>query len=61
MDKAEAIVRERGCIGAYVDNFSFQAPDFYRSRGYQEFGRNDGLPAGHAWVWLRKTFIDVKN
>jgi len=59
MDKAEAVARERGCVGAYVDTFSFQAPDFYRSRGYEEFGRIEGLPAGHACIWLRKTFVDV--
>jgi GNAT superfamily N-acetyltransferase len=61
MDKAEAVARERGCIGAYVDTFSFQAPGFYRSRGYEEFGRIDGLPAGHACIWLRKTFVAVEK
>lgn len=48
MDQAEAIAREQGCIGAYVDTFSFQAPDFYRRRGYEEFGRLEQLPPGHA-------------
>jgi len=61
MDKAEAAARGRGCIGAYVDTFSFQAPDFYRSRGYEEFGRIEGLPAGHACIWLRKRFVDVEE
>jgi GNAT superfamily N-acetyltransferase len=54
MDQAEATARERGCIGAYVDTFSFQAPDFYRRRGYEEFGRLEQLPPGHACIWLRK-------
>ena len=58
MDKAEAVARERGCVGAYVDTFSFQALGFYRSRGYEEFGRIEGLPAGHACIWLRKAFVD---
>lgn len=54
--RAEKAAQERGCIGAYVDTFSFQAPDFYRKNGYEEFGRIDGLPPGHACIWLKKTF-----
>ncbi|MCL6707962.1 GNAT family N-acetyltransferase [Pseudomonas sp. R2.Fl] len=54
--KAETAARERQCVGAYVDTFSFQAPDFYRRNGYEEFGRIDGLPPGHACIWLKKTF-----
>ena len=54
--KAEDAARKRGCLGAYVDTFSFQAPDFYRKNGYEEFGRIEGLPPGHACIWLKKTF-----
>lgn len=54
--RAEEAARERECVGAYVDTFSFQAPDFYRQNGYEEFGRIDGLPPGHACIWLKKTF-----
>lgn len=57
MDKAEAVARQRGCVGAYVDTFSFQAPGFYQTRGYEEFGRIDGFPVGHACIWLRKSFL----
>ncbi|MCJ8142368.1 GNAT family N-acetyltransferase [Ancylobacter sp. A5.8] len=53
---AEAEARRRGCIGAYVDTFSFQAPEFYTRRGYEEFGRIEDFPPGHACVWLKKTF-----
>lgn len=28
----------RGCTGAWLDTFSFQAPDFHRRRGYMMFG-----------------------
>jgi GNAT superfamily N-acetyltransferase len=52
--RAETIARERGCVGAYLDTFSFQAPGFYMRHGYQEFGRIDGLPPMHARIWLRK-------
>jgi len=57
MEKAEAVARERGCIGAYVDTFSFHAPDFYRSSGYEEFGRIEELPPGHACIWLRRHLL----
>ncbi|WP_175533958.1 GNAT family N-acetyltransferase [Falsiroseomonas stagni] len=52
--RAEAIARERGCAHAYTDTFSFQAPDFWLQNGYAEFGRLDGMPAGHARIWFRK-------
>jgi GNAT superfamily N-acetyltransferase len=53
--RAEAIARERGCVGAYLDTFSFQAPAFYLRYGYEEFGRLEGLPPGHARIWFRKS------
>jgi GNAT superfamily N-acetyltransferase len=52
--RAEAIARERGCIGVYLDTFSFQAPGFYLRHGYEEFGRLEGLPPNHARIWFRK-------
>ncbi len=30
LSKAEDAARKRGCVGAHVDTFSFQAPGFYR-------------------------------
>lgn len=33
---AEVEARKRGCIFAFVDTFSFQAPEFYIKSGYQE-------------------------
>ena len=51
---AEKEALRRGCIGAYVDTFNFQAPEFYVRQGYEEFGRIDDFPPGHACVWLKK-------
>ncbi len=55
LQRAEAIARERGCKQVYTDTFSFQAPDFWLRNGYTEFGRLEGMPAGHARVWFKKT------
>ena len=41
---AEDAARSRGCCGAWLDTFSFQAPDFYPRHGYKPFGRIDDLP-----------------
>lgn len=56
LSKAEATARERGCIGVQLDTVDFQAPEFYRRKGYVEFGRIDGFPPGHLRVWLMKRF-----
>lgn len=36
MMKAEKIAMNRGCKYAFLNTFSFQAPDFYIKLGYQE-------------------------
>jgi GNAT superfamily N-acetyltransferase len=53
--QAEAAAREKGCRGAYLDTFTFQAPKFYERHGYREFGRLEGFPPGHARIWLAKS------
>ncbi len=54
LGRAEAVARERGCVAAWLDTFSFQAPEFYRRQGYAEFGRLDGFPAGEARIFFTK-------
>jgi GNAT superfamily N-acetyltransferase len=53
MAGAEARALERGCHSAWVDTFSFQAPDFYRKLGYRVFGELD-YPPGHKRFFLQK-------
>lgn len=36
LEAAELTARKRGCKYAFLDTFSFQAPDFYKKYGYQE-------------------------
>jgi GNAT superfamily N-acetyltransferase len=52
---AEAEARARGCTQIVVSSFTFQAPDFYKGRGYVEFARTEGVPTkDSADVHLRK-------
>src|SRR5689334_2216493 len=43
---AEDEARGRGCDRMLLATHGFQAPDFYRARGYREVGRYDGYPTG---------------
>jgi GNAT superfamily N-acetyltransferase len=43
-----------GAVRSYVDTMSFQAPGFYRSCGYEEYGAIDGYPGGVTRHWLTK-------
>ena len=56
MASAEAEARGRGCRGAYVDTFSFQAAPFYQRIGFTLFGRLDDCPPGHDRLYFRKRF-----
>src|SRR5260221_1806662 len=51
--EAERHGRDLGCHSAWLDTFSFQAPDFYRRLGYREFARLD-YPPDHQRLFLKK-------
>jgi GNAT superfamily N-acetyltransferase len=51
---AEQEARQRGAKSAYLDTFSFQAPDFYMRHGYQVFGELPDFPAGHRRYFMTK-------
>jgi GNAT superfamily N-acetyltransferase len=51
----EARARGRGCNVFYLTTLSFQAPDFYRKRGYEELARIDGYPNGVVKYLMSKT------
>jgi GNAT superfamily N-acetyltransferase len=52
--RAEAEARARGCVGAWLDTFAFQARGFYEGLGYGVFGQIDGYPPGSARYFLSK-------
>ena len=54
MQRAEALARDAGCIGIWLDTFSFQARGFYEKLGFGHFGTIDDFPPGHARFFLSK-------
>jgi GNAT superfamily N-acetyltransferase len=53
MAEAERRGGELGCHSAYLDTFTFQAPEFYPKLGYREFGRID-YPPDHQRIFFQK-------
>jgi GNAT superfamily N-acetyltransferase len=47
--------RRFGAKRSYLDTMSFQAPGFYRTCGYEEFGSIEGYPGGVTRHWFTKT------
>ncbi len=54
MRRAEAVARERGCAGVWLDTFCFQAPGFYARLGYEPFGTLEDHPRGGRRVFLAR-------
>ena len=54
---AETEAFARGCRGAWVDTFEFQAKGFYERLGYAVFGELNEYPAGHARFYLQKSLV----
>ncbi len=54
MQLAEQEAIARGCRGAWLDTFSFQAKGFYEKLGYRPFGELPDYPPPHARHFLYK-------
>lgn len=54
MRMAEDEARKRGCVGIYLDTFTFQARPFYEKLGYAVFAQIDGYPGDHTRFFLSK-------
>ncbi|HEY9212210.1 MAG TPA: GNAT family N-acetyltransferase [Ancylobacter sp.] len=57
LGEAEAAAKARGCIGVWLDTYSFQAPDFYLRNGYEAFGELKDHPPGATRIFLRKSLV----
>ena len=56
LSQAEQEARARGCIGAWLDTFSFQARPFYERHGYQVLAALPDYPAPHSRFFMSKKF-----
>lgn len=48
-----------GARGALLNTFDFQAPEFYRARGYEALATLGGYPPGHTDYHMRKRFPEA--
>lgn len=54
MQQVEAYARSLQCRLMIVETFSFQAPEFYKKQGFQEFGVIEDHPEGHSFHYFEK-------
>lgn len=54
--EAEDYAKAQGCVGAYLDTMSFQAPEFYAKHGYEVLAKLEGLPKDMHKIYLFKRF-----
>lgn len=52
--RAEEAARARGCLGVWLDTFSFQARGFYERLGYAVFGTIENHPVSGQRYFLKK-------
>ena len=57
LQAAEDEAEKRACSHAYLNTFSFQALDFYRKMGYEEFGYLPDFAEGHSRHFLHKMLV----
>lgn len=55
MDMAHEQARALGCLGAYLETFTFQARPFYERLGYRVVGEVRGYPPGHTYYFMAKS------
>lgn len=58
---AEVEAVRRGCREMHLDTHSYQAPDFYRHRGYEVIGELPGWPDQTTRIFFRKALSDCPS
>ena len=61
MAMAEQEAIRRGCHGAWLDTFEFQARGFYERIGYECFGELPNYPAGFSRFFMKKCSLLLLN
>ena len=59
--EAEQEGGRRGCVGIYLDTYSFQARPFYERLGYQLFGTLPDCPPGAVKYYLYKRLDEAPS
>ena len=59
MRRAEGEAARRGCRGAWLDTYSFQARGFYERLGYVVFGTIEDYLPGHSRFFLKKALVPM--
>jgi GNAT superfamily N-acetyltransferase len=54
MTVIENEAKKLGATKAFLDTYSFQAPEFYKKHGYRVFGELKDFPAGHQKYFLTR-------
>jgi GNAT superfamily N-acetyltransferase len=54
LTQAEEEAKKSGVTKAYLDTFSFQAPEFYKQHGYEVIGEMKDFPPGHTRYYMTK-------
>ncbi|MDG4967168.1 GNAT family N-acetyltransferase [Lactococcus lactis] len=54
---AENLAKEVGCSVIFLETFSFQAPDFYKKNGFEEFGRIENNSNNNDTLYFMKKTI----
>nr|WP_219914689.1 GNAT family N-acetyltransferase [Thalassobacillus sp. CUG 92003] len=54
IEKLEQLAIEKHCRFISLDTFSFQAPEFYKKKGYEVFGTIEDHPKGFNQYFLHK-------
>ena len=61
LEAAELEARRRGCREMQLDTHSYQAPDFYRRKGYEELGTLPGWPRDTTRIFFRKALTPMER
>ena len=59
MRMAEAEAAGRGCHGAWLDTFEFQARGFYERIGYECFAQLPEYPSGFSRYFMKKSLVSA--